>query len=210
MLNIRKRAIGNQQSNRASSDDEPSDNESLGAVPTPSEQQAAAEFLQLLKEGDEAAWTQLTNELHPRLYRYLRGRLPTAEDVEDVLNETLVATVKAIVNFDGRVAISTFIYTIANRKVADFWRKRKEVHSLQPDAATTAGPDSAGMEFQEALSALPERSKQALLLRYYMGMSVSEVAEILESSYKATESLLSRARRQLQAVLESTDEDYGR
>lgn len=209
MLNIRKRAIGSQQSNTLSNDNESSntyDDSSLPDPAHPSDQQAAAEFLRQLQEGDEAAWAQLTNELSPRLYKYLRGHLPTAEDVEDVLNETFVATVKAIVNFDGRVALSTFIYSIANRKVADFWRKRKEVHTLEPDAATTAGPDSTGMEFQEALSALPERSKQALLLRYHMGMSVSEVAEIMEASYKATESLLSRARRQLQAVLESTDE----
>ena len=207
MLNIRKRAVGNQQSNTLSSDNESNTTDSTLQDPVqPSEQQAAAEFLRQLQEGNEAAWAQLTNELSPRLYRYLRGNLPTAEDVEDVLNETFVATVKAIVNFDGRVALSTFIYSIANRKVADFWRKRKEVQTLQPDAATTAGPDSTGMEFQEALSALPERSKQALLLRYHMGMSVSEVAEIMEASYKATESLLTRARRQLQAVLESTDD----
>jgi RNA polymerase sigma-70 factor (ECF subfamily) len=197
MLNLRKRTVDEQQA-------EPS--EISEPTPTQAEQQAAADFLHRLKTGNEDAWTQLTAELSPRLYKYLRGHLPTTEDAEDVLNETFVATVRAITNFDGRVALSTFIYSIANRKVADFWRKRKDVAPLVPEAATTAGPSNAGLEFEEALRALPERSREALLLRYHMGMSVSEVAEIMETSYKATESLLSRARRQLQAVLENTDD----
>jgi RNA polymerase sigma-70 factor (ECF subfamily) len=196
MLNIRKKAAANQEVS-ASADQEPASQHA--------EQQTAAEFLRRLQQGDEDAWKKLTAELSPRLYKYLRGKLPTSEDTEDVLNETWIATVGSIVNFDGRVSISTYIYSIANRKAADFWRKRKDVDTLHPDAVTTAGPDSASIEFQEALNQLPERSREALLLRYHMGMSVNEVAEILESSYKATESLLSRARRQLQAVLENAD-----
>lgn len=200
MLNIRKRAVGAQQTDHSEKSD---------ATPTLAEQQAAAAFLHRLKQGDEDAWKQLIEELSPRLYKYLRVHLPTDEDVDDVLNEAFVATVRAIANFDGRAAISTLVYSIAKRKVADFWRKRKEVYTLFPETVTTAGPDSTGLEFEEALRTLPEHYQEALLLRYHMGMSVSEVAKIMDSSYKATESLLSRARRQLQAVLESTDETHG-
>jgi DNA-directed RNA polymerase specialized sigma24 family protein len=56
---------------------------------------------------------------------------------------------------------------------------------------------------------LPEISRQVLLLRYHVGLSVSEIAEIIERSYKGTESLLSRARSQLRAALERVDQEHG-
>ena len=168
------------------------------------EGRSSDDFLHLLKNGDEAAWQQLTDEWSPRLYRYLRCNLPTAEDVEDVLSDTMIATVQSIGNFDGNVAISTFIYSIAKRKVADFWRKRKKVYEL-PETVSTSGPTSMGIELQEALDELPDTSRQALILRYYVGMGVNEVAEVLGKSYKATESLLSRGRSRLQAVLKDAD-----
>jgi len=166
--------------------------------------EASDDFLHLLKSGDNAAWKQLTDEWSPRLYRYLRYNLPGPDDVEDVLSDTMIAVVKSIGNFDGNVKISTFIYSIAKRKVADFWRRRKEVFEL-PETVATSGPTSMGIELQEALDELPDASRQALILRYYVGMGVDEVAEVLGKSYKATESLLSRGRNRLQAVLKDAD-----
>ena len=57
-----------------------------------------------------------------------------------------------------------------------------------------SAPSGFSLEFREALASLPENTRQALLLRYREGFSVGEVAQILGRSYKATESLLSRAR----------------
>lgn len=167
------------------------------------------DFLPDLKRGDEAAWSHLTKELTPRLYSYLRYNLPNEEDVEDVLSETLIATVRAIQNFDGAVKISTFVYSIATRKVADFWRKRRGPLRYESDLSDLIPSDeidtTVRLEIQEelsiALAKLPDASRQALLLRYHMGLSVEEVACSLDRTYKATESLLSRARYQLRNAL---------
>jgi|GEM_PF-402028 len=161
------------------------------------------DLLQRLKDGDNRAWKQLMDEWNPRLYKYLQGKLPTKEDAEDVLNETLLGTVRGIQNFDGAVAISTFVYSIANHKVVDFWRRRKDVSDLSEEIPTKSVLDSESMEFQELLAQLPEQSREALILRYHIGLSVSEVAEIVGRSYKGTESLLSRARRQFKEIIES-------
>lgn len=195
MINIRKKAVVNRR---------PVPKIEEEKIPHLAERRSSDDFLHLLKNGDEAAWQQLTSEWSPRLYRYLRCNLPSVEDVEDVLSDTMIATVQAIGNFDGNAAISTFIYSIAKRKVADFWRKRKEVFEL-PETVSTSGPTSMGIELQEALSELPDTSRQALILRYHVGMGVDEVAEVLGKSYKATESLLSRGRSRLQAVLKDAD-----
>ena len=162
------------------------------------------EQLEHLRYGDSAAWDTFVADWSPRLFSYLRYSLPTREDAEDALSETLVATVEAIKHFDGKSQVSTWLYSIARRKVADFWRKSSNTEELSDLFQDT--PNGFSLEFREALAALPEQSRQALLLRYREGFSVSEVSEIMGRTYKATESLLSRGRallaRQLQPEAE--------
>ena len=160
-----------------------------------------AEFLQRLKEGDERAWEQLLDRWQGPLFRYLSYSLPNAESAQDVLGETLIGVVKGIQRFDGKVALSTFIYSIASRKVADYWRKHKKTTSI-PETLSVRGPDSDNIEFREVLDGLQSEYRDVLLLRYHMGMSVSEIADIMGKTYKATESLLSRGRSKLRTALE--------
>jgi RNA polymerase sigma-70 factor (ECF subfamily) len=167
-----------------------------------------AALLRRLQAGEEGAWVQLTREYGPRLYTYLRHNLPNAADAEDALSETFLAAVRALPAFDGGVSLSAFLYSLAYRKMADFWRRR---HATAPlSESVVAAPDrteDAPAEFEELLNALPEISRQVLLLRYQVGLSVSEIAEVIERSYKGTESLLSRARSQLRAVLDGVDRE---
>lgn len=187
-------------------------NKQAGAKPpfpsdwTPDEAEAAerspyqatahdVEYLQRLQAGDPLAWEQLMDEWNTKLYNYMLYNIRNEEDAQDVLMDTLTGLVQSIKNFDGNAKLSTFIYSIAYRKVADYWRRSKVTVEL-PMTLSTAGPTSLGVEMQEILAELPESARDALLLRYYAGLSVAEIAEVLGRSYKATESLLSRVRQQ--------------
>lgn len=161
------------------------------------------EFLRRLQQGDNRAWEQLTKELVPLLYNYLRHNLPTAEDVEDVLSETMVAAVRALSSFDGKVTIRTFIYSLARRKVADFWRGHQETSELKDSVPSKANPVPLHLDLEDALRRLPDEYRQALLLRHEAGFSVTEIADIFGRTYKATESLLSRARARLLQELDA-------
>jgi RNA polymerase sigma-70 factor (ECF subfamily) len=171
-----------------------------------------AELLKRLQLGDNAAWTEVTRVYGPRLYAYLRNSLPTAADTEDVLGETMAAAVRAIRSFDGASALSTFLYSIAYRKAADFWRRSTPTTSLDDQESPAFEPVAKGtdmqerVQFMEVLDSLPEASRQVLLLRYDVGLGVDEIAKVIDRSYKGTESLLSRARMQLRdALAESVD-----
>lgn len=154
-------------------------------------------FLQKLQSGDETAWSTLVDEWSPRLYNYLVYNTRNADDAQDVLSETLMGLVQSIGTFDGNVSLATFIYSIAYRKVADYWRRSQQTVELS-ESLSVGGPNSMRIELAEALEELPELAQQVLLLRYHVGLSVAEIAEILGRSYKATESLLSRVRSQFQ------------
>lgn len=162
-----------------------------------------AELLRRLQRGENEAWAEFTRAMTPRLMSYLRHNVPTIHDAEDVLGETLVAIVRSLPSFDGNASLSTFVFSLAYRKVADFWRRRRDNVELL-DQRSAPGVSSHAVEFQELLDSLPEISKQVLILRYHVGLSVSEIAEIVDRSYKGTESLLSRARNQLREAVEAT------
>lgn len=166
-----------------------------------------AELLKKLQRGDNAAWAQVARDFSPRLFSYLRQNLPTAEDAEDALSETLTAAVRAVITFDGRAALSTFLYAIAYRKVADFYRRTPPTDSLDHEGSTVVLVSKEmdmqeRMLFEEAMLSLPELSRQALLLRYHVGLGVDEIAVVIDRSYKGTESLLSRARAQMREAME--------
>ncbi len=155
-------------------------------------------YLRQLQNGDQQAWATFHTEWTPRLYNYLRKNVPV-EDIEDVISEVMTSLVRSIKNFDGKVKMSTFVYTITNRRVADFWRKkgRAKTVELSPSMATvtTPGPSSDRLEFEEVLKRLKLEERQILLMRYQEGLSVQDVADSLGTSYKAAESRLSRARK---------------
>ena len=157
------------------------------------------DYLKRLQAGDNVAWEQFMAEWGTRLYNYVNYNLRGADEAQDVLSETLLAVVQAIRNFDGNVSLSTFIYSIAYHKIVDYWRV-KNVTSELTEWVSTAGPSHTGIELSEALAELTEEAQQVLLLRYHVGLSVTEIAEVLGRSYKATESLLSRVRRQFETV----------
>ncbi|MCX6043520.1 MAG: RNA polymerase sigma factor [Chloroflexi bacterium] len=161
--------------------------------------QERAAYLRRLQAGDGVVWEQFMAEWNPKLYNYVQYSVRSAEDTKDVLSETWLAIVQAIRNFDGNVAFSTFVYSIVRRKIADYWRGRQVTLEI-PEWLSTTGPSDFSMAFYEALGPLSEAERQALMLRYHVGLSVTEVATALDRSYKATESLLSRARQQFQAT----------
>lgn len=144
-------------------------------------------FVAQLKRGDQQAWTELVDKYNTLLYNHLRHRLPTHDAANDVLNETLLALVRAIPQFDHQVSLTTFVFALAQRAVADYWRRLPQ---SELDLYSTA--ISPGL-----VDGLPELLQQALLLRYHSGYSIDEIAQILGRSYKATESLLQRARNSL-------------
>lgn len=158
------------------------------------------ELLQRLQRGENAAWQELVRVYSPRLYSFLRHNLPSADDAEDVLSETLAAAVRALRTFDGQAALSTFLYSLAYRKMADFWRRNQKTTELLEHVAAPE-PYGERVEFEEVLDGLPELTRTVLLLRYQVGLSVPEIATIIERSYKGTESLLSRARTTLRSAL---------
>ena len=65
-----------------------------------------------LRDGDESVFAQLVDQHTPSMLRVARGYVPSHEIAEEVVQETWIALVKGIGNFEGRSSLRTWLFTV--------------------------------------------------------------------------------------------------
>jgi RNA polymerase sigma-70 factor (ECF subfamily) len=170
------------------------------------------ELVDKLRNREPTAVVELCNAYFDRIYRLVFSQVDGDRDVaQDIAQETFLAAFKSAHRFRGQSKVYTWLYSIANRKVADFYRRRKregkhradplesQVYEAETDG--TAESEETSKSIQQALSCLPLHYKQVLLLKYVEEMPVAEICQVMDRSSKSVEGLLTRARRELRSEL---------
>lgn len=164
--------------------------------------------------GDRVAARLLTMRLVPRLLGYARRMLGGDQaEAEDVVQETLLRLWKAAPGWlPGEMLVRAWIYRVAGNLCTDRLRARTR-HRHQPmeageevaDAAASAAAQMLERDrmaaLQAGMDALPERQRQAVILRHIEGLSNPEIAAVMEIGVEAVESLTARGKRALAAVM---------
>jgi RNA polymerase sigma-70 factor (ECF subfamily) len=183
------------------------------------------ELVAKLKRGEPAAVVELYNAYVDRIYSLVFHQVDRdREAAEDIVQETFLAASKSAGKFQGRSKAYTWLQSIASRKIADFYRRKKrevkyqtvlsDSQSLEKDyssgdeplVAETLESEETSRDVQETLSGLPLHYKQVLLLKYVEEMPVTEISQIMGRSPKSIEGLLTRARRELRVRLNTQNE----
>lgn len=151
-----------------------------------------------LQSGDEIAWSEFYNSHVQALYNFIRTNgVYDPVSIHNLLLEIWAAAPKAIASFNGQsTTLKTFLFSIACRKISDFWRKQTFRDAL-PKAIPDVEYTEASVALREALAKLSVQERQVLILRYLEGFSVEEIAAILDRTRKGIEALLSRSAHQL-------------
>ncbi|MFZ1808422.1 MAG: RNA polymerase sigma factor [Cyclobacteriaceae bacterium] len=178
--------------------------------------------LQAIAQGSEAALEQLYNQYAGKVYNTLISYTKNAEDAEELLQDVFVTIYNTASSFQFNASVSTWIYRIAVNKSLDFLRKKnsqkrfgiftslyvKDSAEVKYDAADFVHPgvklenkEDAKLLFQ-AIDTLTENQRTAFILTQIEGLPQKEVAEIMNQSRKAVESLLQRAKSNLKQELE--------
>ena len=164
--------------------------------------------------GDESAANEFFADYFPRLYRFARPRLGGDDAAaEDVVQATLVEGIRKLHTYRGEAALFTWLCTFCRHQISEWLERagrRGEVGLVEDEpgsraaldqlAAAAANPEREAEHRQIArlvqvtLDHLPARYASALEWRYIQGLGVSDISSRLDLGYKATESLLSRAR----------------
>lgn len=178
------------------------------------------QLMVLFANGDRDAARHLTGRLLPRAYRHASRVLGNPSEAEDVAQEAMLRLWRAASDWrpDGRAAPGTWLHRVVANLCVDRLRRAGRMTGLEPDAEIPDGqPDGEARLMQAdrmaaldaALATLPERQRQAVVLRHIEGLSNPEIAEILGLSVEAVESLGSRGKRGLRAALEGQRERIG-
>ena len=154
----------------------------------------------LAQQGDRDAFLQLYDLYLNRVYNRVRSRIPVPY-IEDVTQEVFIAVIRSLDSFEQRSRFSTWLYTIVNRQIADFYRKRSwrsEAEAVSLEVVENAisvnheFTDERGL-IQKAFNELPEHYQEVVLLRFADGLTFAEIAQEQGQSLEATKSLYRRA-----------------
>jgi len=170
------------------------------------------ELVRAAQAGTLDAFNVLYERYLPMVFNRVCYVIPR-EDVEDVTQEIFIAVIKSIKSFRFEARFSTWLRTLVNRQVADYYRRRNawETEMVDPpedDAdvdrnltlSTQDDPDRLDDEImlRHAMSRLPEHYREVILLRFAEGLQFDEIARMQKQSLEATKSLFRRAIASLQ------------
>ena len=169
-----------------------------------------------LKKGEESAFRELADTYGNMVFRVCMGVLHNRDDADDVAQEVFIEVFRSVHKFQSHSKISTWLYSIALNKSLNHLRDNRR-HKTHLYPIRTHGewnvPASDGSPYevlheqekrlaiQKAVDALPERQMKAFVLSHYEDLSYKEIAEVMGTSVPSVESLLFRARRNLQKQL---------
>lgn len=162
------------------------------------------------KDGSTDAFDALYHRHLPSVYKRVRYVIPE-NDVEDVTQEIFIAVLRSLSSFRGEAQFGTWLRTLTNHKVAEFYRKRtrKQEPLLAPLSEASGkmtGSTSKVMEeriyIQSALQKLPENYREIILLRFAEDLQFNEIADLTNQNLEATKSLFRRAISALRSYLD--------
>ena len=180
-------------------------------------------LIERLKRGEESAFREIVEARQGMVYNTILGLLQNPEDAEDVTQEVFIKVFESVADFKGESAFSTWVYRISVTSALEFLRKKKRkkrfafltalfgedgepLHDppdfVHPGVALDRRENAQALFL--AVRALPETQKTAFVLHKMEGLSYQDVAQVMQTSVSAVESLLHRAKLNLRKTLEKS------
>lgn len=180
------------------------------------------ELIQQLKQGSEQAFKTLVDNYRKMVVNTCYGIVQNRDDAEDIAQDVFVEVYRNIDGFRADSKLSTWLYRIAVNRSLNHLRDHKkhrwltsfeaEVSNKSKALLQAASPvtDEPGYELEnrqravllhEAIDSLPQKQKVAFILNKYEELSYNEIAGVMEMSVSSVESLLFRAKKNLQKKL---------
>jgi RNA polymerase sigma factor (sigma-70 family) len=85
-------------------------------------------LLDKIRQGNKQAWSEFVDRYRGRLLSFARAKLPQSADAEDVVQETFIAFIKSLPNFQSECALETYLFTLLRHKIIDTYRSQKASH----------------------------------------------------------------------------------
>lgn len=170
-------------------------------------------IIQSISEGDKNSFEKLYNLFNEKVYNTAISYVQDSNEAEEITQDVFIKIYKYASNFKGDSSVSTWIYRITVNTSLNYVKKQKKnkltVFNNEDYNKSDFIHPGVLLENQEssaylfaAIDKLPETQKTAFILSFVEELPRQEVAEVMETSLKAVESLLQRGKANLRKELE--------
>ena len=172
------------------------------------------EIIQSIAAGKKEAFSTLYQMYADKVYNTALSYSKNVEDAEEITQDVFVKIFKNAAAFKGESSLNTWIYRITVNTSLNYLKKKNRFSFFKNKLATgesvefvhpgvlLENKEKAAALFK-AMDGLPETQKTAFILSYIEDLPRKEVADIMEVTLKAVESLLQRAKKNMRVKLEN-------
>jgi RNA polymerase sigma-70 factor (ECF subfamily) len=172
-------------------------------------------------QADPARFDAVYRRYLPTVYRYVRARVGSAGDAEDIVSAAFIEAMTSLPRYREQGRFAAWMFTIARRRITahrrrHFRREGREAlvdeESLRrlPDDSRGSGGASRMVErdrLERVMAAhLSEDQREALTLRFYGELPIAEIAKVMGKGESATKMLLHRGLNRLRAAMADADD----
>ncbi len=176
-------------------------------------------LIRALANGDETALRTLVERHTASVYRFSVRFTGDESLAQDICQEVFLRLYRNARKYVPGMPFKAWLFTVARNTSIDFARSYtyRKTSSLEEHAqeienrsltGRAPGPEEqylsreSDQKVAQAVKSLPEKQRMAIILRYYEGMSIKDIADIMKSTASSVESLLVRAKHNLIKLLE--------
>lgn len=148
-------------------------------------------------------------EFKDKVTRYVRGKIGSEHDSEDVVSDVFVKVFNGLSDFDeNKASLSTWIYTITRNAVIDYFRASKQLCELPEELCSEDETEQNIINTEmlerlaDALERLDERERDVIVLHYYGGRTLKDIARTMGISYSYIKLIHSNALKALRKYID--------
>jgi RNA polymerase sigma-70 factor (ECF subfamily) len=172
-------------------------------------------LVQGILSGDLQMADRFVTVHYPRIYQFLLHLTGRAEDAEDLAQQTFLQAWRAMSAFRGDSSLETWLHRIAYHEYTHWLRSRRVHESLErADELPASSPQDCGMIegilVRQALAELAPEYRETILLHYLQGLSVKEIAAVMDAPAGTVKYRLFVGRQRLRQSLTEPQEEVPR
>jgi len=175
------------------------------------------EIVRRVLEGDTNAFALLVDAYRNPIFQLAFRMTGSLADADDLAQEAFVRAFRNLHRYDPERSFFTWLYTVALNGIRNHLKKRKreergsgpsvdlqpEHEGVAPDVEERLDQAREAQRLERALARLPAEQREALVLRYYMGLSLEETAAVTDVSLSAAKMRIYRGLDRLKQILSS-------
>ena len=172
------------------------------------------QLIERVIKGSTIAFEQLMHPYAKALVNYIMYRIKNEANAKDIIQDTMLSIWQNIASFSHRSSFKTWTYTIARRRLADFYRTgaKHETSPLNDYANNLPAKDSLTeseerMDIRQAMQSLDHKDNELVHLIFQAQLSYQEISEVLGIPVGTIKSRMSAIKGKLRPLLETGVKD---